>query len=361
MLTSILSKFGLDENHCTVHPFGSGLINHTWKVENGAQSYILQRINHKVFKQPYHISENIRLIADYFKQHHPAYLFVAPVPTTSNEEMVEDSEHGYFRLFPFVPNSHTVDVVNTPQQALEAAKQFGKFTRLLSGLDIGKLKTTLPDFHNLTLRYEQFQQALSNGNTERIAESSDAIQFLQQQNAIVEEYEAIKQNPAFRLRVTHHDTKISNILLDEQDKGICVIDLDTLMPGYFISDVGDMMRTYLSPVSEEEKDLSRIEVRDNYFKAIVEGYLQEMGSELSATENKYFVYAGKFLIYMQALRFLADYINNDVYYGARYPEHNLVRANNQIVLLQRLLEKEEAFQKLSTSLAAQYFKDSEFA
>lgn len=359
MLTSILSKFGLDEKHCSVHPFGSGLINHTWKVDNERHSFILQRINHNVFKQPCHISENLRLIADYCKQHHPQYLFIAPVQTTSNEEMVEDREHGYFRLFPFVANSHTVDVVDTPRQAFEAARQFGKFTRLLAGLDINKLQTTLPHFHNLTLRYEQFQQALSNGDKEKIAASSDAIRFLQQHIDIVKEYEAIKQNPAFRLRVTHHDTKISNILLDDQDKGMCVIDLDTVMPGYFISDVGDMMRTYLSPVSEEEKDFSRIQVRDDYFKAIVEGYLQEMGCELSATEKKYFVYAGKFIIYMQALRFLADYINNDVYYGARYPEHNLIRANNQIVLLQRLLEKEEEFQKLSTSLAVLYFKGSE--
>lgn len=347
MLASLLSRFGLDEKHCTVHPFGSGLINHTWKVVNGQQSYILQRINHNVFKQPYHISDNLRLIGDYFKQNHPEYLFTTPVPTTSNEEMIGDGEQGYFRLFVFVPASHTVDVVDTPQQAFEAAKQFGKFTRLLSGLEITKLKITLPDFHNLSLRYEQFQQSLRNGNKERMTEAADAIRFLQHQIDIVEEYEAIKNNPAFRLRVTHHDTKISNILFDEQDKGLCVIDLDTVMPGYYISDVGDMMRTYLSPVSEEEKDFSKIQIRDEYFKAIVEGYLHEMGDELSATEKKYFVYAGKFIIYMQALRFLTDYINNDIYYGARYPKHNFVRANNQIVLLQRLLEKEEAFNKLA--------------
>ena len=347
MVTSLLSQYGLDEKHCTVDPFGSGLINHTWKVTNGQKSYILQRINDNVFKQPSSISENLKLIADYFKQQFPQYPFTAPIQTISKQEMIEDEEQGYFRLFPFVPDSHTVDVVNTPQQAFEAAKQFGRFTRLLSGLEISKLQITLPDFHNLALRYQQFQQSLLSGNKERIAASGEAIAFLQQHENIVEKYEAIKRNPAFKLRVTHHDTKISNILLNEKDEGLCVIDLDTVMPGYFISDVGDMMRTYLSPVSEEEKDFSKIHIRDEYFKAIVAGYMHEMKDELSDTEKKHFVYGGKFLIYMQALRFLTDHFNNDAYYGARYPDHNLVRANNQIVLLQRLLEKEQEFDKLT--------------
>lgn len=351
MLADILSNYGLDKKTCAIRGLGSGLINHTWKIENGNESYVLQRINHKVFKQPNFIAANLRRIAEYINRHHPAYLFTAPLPTLCGDELVEDKKEGYFRLFHFVPASHTVDVVDTTEQAYEAAKQFGKFTRLLSGLDIASLKITLPDFHNLSLRYRQFEQSLKEGNKERTAASTDAIRFLQQQADIVKEYESIKKNAGFKLRVTHHDTKISNILFDEDDKGICVIDFDTVMPGYFISDVGDMLRTYLSPVSEEEKDFSKIQIRDAYFKAIVEGYLREMGTELSLTEKAHFVYAGKFLIYMQALRFLTDYFNNDVYYGARYPEHNLVRANNQIVLLQRLLEKEGLFNKFVSSYA----------
>jgi Ser/Thr protein kinase RdoA (MazF antagonist) len=147
-------------------------------------------------------------------------------------------------------------------------------------------------------------------------------------------------DPAFKRRVTHHDTKISNVLFDNQDKGLCVIDLDTVMPGYFISDVGDMLRTYLCPVSEEEKDFSKIIVRDEFYKAIINGYKEEMKNELTEKENKYFFYAGKFMIYMQALRFITDHINDDIYYGAKYEGQNLVRASNQMVLLQRYLEKE---------------------
>lgn len=344
-LSAILSQFDLDENLCTVHPFGSGLINNTWKIETGSRSYILQRINDNIFKKPENIAFNIRLISDYFQEKYPDDLFVSPVQTKSKEDLIYRENEGYFRLFPFVENSHTVDTVQTPDEAYEAAKQFGRFTKLLAGLDISQLKITLPDFHNLTLRYEQFEQSLLNGNKQRIAKCSAAINSLHEQVEIVKEFEAIKHNPDFKLRVTHHDTKISNILFDNNNRGLCVIDLDTVMPGYFISDIGDMMRTYLCPVSEEEKDFSKITVRDDYFKAIVKGYSEEMKDELTSQEKNYFVYAGKFLIYMQALRFLADYFNNDIYYGAKYPEQNLVRANNQIVLLEKLLEKEEAFKR----------------
>jgi hypothetical protein len=140
------------------------------------------------------------------------------------------------------------------------------------------------------------------------------------------------------------------VLFDKHGKGICVIDLDTVMPGYFISDVGDMIRTYLSPVSEEEKDFNKIQIREDFFEAIANGYLSEMGGELSEVEIRHFVYGGMFMIYMQALRFLTDYLNNDIYYGAAYEGHNYLRAKNQVVLLEKLLEKKDKFNKMVTKL-----------
>ena len=181
---------------------------------------------------------------------------------------------------------------------------------------------------------------MEKGNKERIDQSKKLIEELQGNVNIVTEYHSIINNPEFKKRVTHHDTKISNVLFDKNDKAVCVIDLDTVMPGYFISDVGDMMRTYLSPANEEEMEFDKIIVRDDFYKAIVQGYASEMKDKLTETESGYFFYAGKFMIYMQALRFLTDHLNNDVYYGAKYEGHNFVRANNQIVLLRRLMEKE---------------------
>ena len=146
----------------------------------------------------------------------------------------------------------------------------------------------------------------------------ELIRIIADHEDILRTYDQLKTNPAFRRRVVHHDTKISNVLFDKYDRGLCVIDLDTVMPGYFISDVGDMMRTYLSPANEEEPDTDKILIRDDFYNAIVEGYLQEMKDELTDIEKKYFFYAGKFMIYMQALRFLTDHLNESVYYREDY-------------------------------------------
>lgn len=341
MPEKILNAFEFDAEQTSCKPFGSGLINHTWLIKNGDKDFILQRVNDTVFKEPANIAYNIRLIADFLKLVNPSYLFVSPVKTKDNKELYYEQQKGYYRMLPFVPGSHTIDAVQSTKQAFEASRQFGLFTNTLKNFNPHRLKTTLPDFHNLSLRYRQFTNSLVAGNKKRVEEAEKEIEFLQLQESIVEKFELLKNNGDFKLRVTHHDTKISNALFDDNDNGLCVIDLDTVMPGYFISDAGDMMRTYLSPVSEEETDFSKIEIREEYFKAIAEGYLGVMSGDLTASETAHFVYAGKFMIYMQALRFLTDYLNNDVYYGAKYEKHNLMRSRNQIVLLQRLMEKEE--------------------
>jgi Ser/Thr protein kinase RdoA (MazF antagonist) len=345
MLQNVLTEYGINKAACIIQPFGTGLINTTWKVNTANEAYILQRINSNIFTQPQNIAANIQSIASYLSENYPAYLFVAPIPTKKGDTIVFINEEGYCRLFPFIKNSHTVDVAVNPQQAYEAAKQFGAFTKKLASFPAQNLKTTLPDFHNLTLRYQQFELALNKGNTERIQQSINEIKQLKSNAGIVAEFEKIKNDSQFKIRVTHHDTKISNVLFDENNKGLCVIDMDTVMPGYFISDVGDMIRTYVSPVNEEEKELHRIDIRSDYLKAVQEGYLSEMKDELTETEKKYFIYSGKFMIYMQALRFLTDYFNNDIYYGAKYEGHNFNRAKNQLLLLQTLQKFENGLIK----------------
>jgi Ser/Thr protein kinase RdoA (MazF antagonist) len=342
----ILSAYDLPIKELEIIPIHTGLINSTWRINNSHSSYILQKISHHVFKNPEAIAANVRLMADYLMEHDPGYLFAAPIKTKSHEEMKYIKDSGYYRLIPFIANSHTINTVEETQQAYEAARKFGEFTKLLSGFPVEKLQTTLPDFHNLTLRYRQFSDALKTGNKLRLLQSEEYIQFINDNQNIVTTYENILKNPSFKLRVTHHDTKISNVLFDDDDKGLCVIDLDTVMPGYFISDVGDMMRTYLSPANEEEKDFSRIQIREEYFQSIWEGYTSQMKNELNHEERRHFIYAGKFMIYMQAIRFLTDHLNNDTYYGAKYEGHNFVRAGNQIVLLQRLLEKENVLKEM---------------
>ena len=334
---SVLSAYGVEAT--SIKAYGSGLINNTWKLSTAEKEFILQRVNDTVFEYPEHIANNIRLIADYLKQHNPGYCFVSPLMTNTGKEMVYLKDRGFFRLFPFINDSHSKNVVTSPAEAYEAATQFGRFTKLLKDFDTSKLKITIPKFHDLSLRYQQFLFALKNGNPKRITESEKWINILVEHSDIASRYEEIKSSRQFKVRVTHHDSKISNVLFNSHNEGICVIDLDTVMPGYFISDVGDMMRTYLSPFSEEEKDFGKIEVREDIYNAIVQGYFNEMKKELTDIERKSFFYAGKFMIYMQALRFLTDHVNDDIYYGVKYEGHNLVRAANQITLLQRFIER----------------------
>lgn len=344
-LQTILDQYPLPGG-AIVKPFGSGLINTTWLVTIANHDYILQKINDKIFKNPLLIADNISSISTYLQHIHPDYFFVSPITTNDGQSVVFIEGEGYFRMFPFVKGSHTLNVLDKPAQAFEAARQFGLFTKMLCDFPADNLKTTLPDFHNLQLRYQQFEYACLHGNTERITEAKVEIDVLKQHKNIVDVYNTIKASPNFKLRVTHHDTKISNVLFDKNDNGLCVIDLDTVMPGYLISDVGDMMRTYLCPVSEEENDLSKIQVRDAFFQAIVDGYFNALKSELTQPEIDHFVYSGLFMIYMQAVRFLSDHLQNDVYYGAAYAGQNLNRTRNQLALLQALLQKETLYKSI---------------
>jgi Ser/Thr protein kinase RdoA (MazF antagonist) len=203
-----------------------------------------------------------------------------------------------------------------------------------------RLHTTLPNFHNLNFRYYQYRKALHQSPENTKAEASKEIEEIAMYFSIQSEYEKIAANVNIPLRVMHHDSKISNCLFDETGKHTCIIDLDTLMPGYYISDVGDMCRSYLSPENEESTDYYNIGIRMPFYKALAEGYLAAMGRVLSKTELEIFTYAGKFLIYMQALRYLSDFLNGNIYYPVQHPLHNLERTRNQLALLKAYCDRE---------------------
>ena len=346
MLEHILNSFGLNPTEHQIQFFGSGLINHTFKVTGKGEAYILQQINSDVFKSPHDIADNLTLIQNYLNELYPDYLFVGTTPAVSGEALIESGNGKYYRLFPFVKGSHTINFISNVKEAFEAAKQFGKFTYLLKDFDPAKLKYTLTDFHNLQLRFDQFELAAKGANKIRTAQASVQIGEVYKHNNILQTYKHLLDNKEIPLRVIHHDTKISNVLFDDKQNGLCVIDLDTVMPGYFFSDVGDMMRTYLSPVSEEEMDFSKIHIREDVFSAICRGYLSQMGPILTEKEKQYFVFAGELMIYMQAIRFLTDFLNNDIYYGSKYEGHNLIRAKNQFKLLNEYVRAQRKFRKI---------------
>ena len=347
MLNQILGQFGINPANCQIEEYGFGLINSTWKI-HGEKDYILQKINTDVFRFPEIIAENLSLLQSYLNNKYPDYLFVAPLPAVNGSTLVI-AEEGVFRLFPFIDNSTSINEVTIYKQAYEAAKQFGKFTLLLKDFDASQLKDTILNFHDLTLRYTEFEKACQHAGQSQLEKADWAIAGINKHKDILLTWQQIKNSGKLQLRVVHHDAKINNVLFDRDWNGICLIDLDTVMPGYYISDVGDMLRTYLSPANEDGIDLSKIVIDEQLFDAIYNGYISEMGSELTPFEKDYFIYSGKFMIYMQAIRFLADYLNGDIYYHTTYTGQNLDRAKNQLTLLEQLIKLEEKIQLTNNS------------
>lgn len=348
MLKNVILKYGLCVDDFEIESFGDGLINKTWKLSNKANkdAFILQEINKGVFKSPETISKNLSKIGKYLHHHTPDYLFVNTLPSSNGDHVVVEQGE-YYKLSPFVPNSITINTVENKKAAYEAAKQFARFSKLLSKFDEQTLDYSLPNFHNLLIRFVELENQLKTADKARFEKSLSLISLAYKHKDIVDTYEQLQTRKLLPQRVMHHDTKINNVLFDKDFNGLCIIDLDTVMPGNFISDLGDMMRTYLSPANEEEKDLNRITIREDVFEAIIEGYMSEMGEFLNLIERKYIVYAGKFMIYMQAIRFLTDYLGNDRYYGQKYEGHNYVRASNQFALLEAYCALEPKLERIA--------------
>ncbi len=328
MMQSIFDQYGW--GNATAIPLKQGLINETFEVHSVQGDFILQNINTQIFKDPFAIDHNIKAIGQYYYTNQPDQLFTHLVPNLVGETLIKWAGKHY-RAFKKI-DGIALDVLTTASQAKAAANQFGLFTASLIEFPIAQLKVTIPQFHDLALRYHQFEQAMIHGDAIRITQAKEAILFLQSHQAYVKQWLHFTGHHDAHLRVTHHDTKISNVLFKE-DAAICVIDLDTTMPGYFISDIGDMCRTYLCPVNEACEDLNLIKVLPERWTAIQEGYLEAMGEFLTNFEKDYFAFSGQSIIYMQALRFLTDFLELDKYYRVERPDQNLDRTLNQNQLL----------------------------
>jgi Ser/Thr protein kinase RdoA (MazF antagonist) len=239
-----------------------------------------------------------------------------------------------FSKIPIPSNTYTIDKVSSADEAYSAAAEFGRLSSYLTGVDIKLFKPTIDRFHDLQLRYEQFNDALKAASAERLLKAAGAIESCKKYQHLVKHYNQLITSGDLKLRITHNDTKINNILFDSaRGQAVCTIDLDTLMPGYFIYDLGDMIRTFVSPVDEEETDLSKIIFRKEIYDAVVAGYLSTMDSELTGPEKRAIPFSGLMMTYIMALRILADYLNGDIYYATKYEGQNLIRARNQLRLL----------------------------
>jgi Ser/Thr protein kinase RdoA (MazF antagonist) len=312
-----------------------GLIHKTYKVTANNQSAILQQVNINVFKDAEQIVRNYQAIYNHLTENHSLKI-PASLKTTEGKSTWIDNEGSCWRAFEYMPNTYTESLPAEPEKIFSAAKCYGEFMQALSGLDVNQLKPTIPGFHDLGNRYNQLQQAIKKAIPERLVTSRDLLEKIEQRKHLVDFYQSLRNNPDFKLRAMHHDTKLSNILFDRSTlQAVCPIDLDTTMAGYFFSDVGDMIRSMVSTRDESDQADSAT-INAEIYNAILSGYQTGIGKSFTEIENNHIHHSGLMMLYMQGIRFLTDYLSNDIYYKIEYPEQNFNRALNQITLLEKL-------------------------
>lgn len=322
-------------------PFGNGHINQTFLLKNGSNKLILQQINTAIFSSPLDLVQNALKIEQHLlaKQQQGSY----PLEVLRQQAKADGSylagQRQDLRALQFIHDGSSIEVVENPQQAFAAALTFGQFAAALADFDAKTLVTLLPDFHNLGMRFSQLKQAISNNAAGRLKDCQALVDFcLAQQHLVVELEQLCEKLP---LRVCHNDTKINNMLYSEQQqRGIAAIDLDTCMPGFWLFDFGDMVRTCCSPEPEDSLDTAAVKIRPEIFKALAEGYLTGLAGVISKAEQQSLLLGAKVMCLMIGIRFLADHLNGDLYFSVKRDNHNLQRAHNQIRLYQDLLQQQ---------------------
>ena len=335
----------------------TGHINHTYFLRiNGGERpghHVLQKINGNIFKKPEQVMENIDKVTSHIRNKYektgidPLRRVLTLVPTVTDEKWFIDDKNTVWRTYLFIEKATTYDVAQSPDQAYQAAKAFGEFSSLLSDLPIDQLHETIPDFHNTPKRFEQFEQALANASPERVASAKSEIDFAKSRKGITSKLVDCLKDGSMKLKVTHNDTKLNNVMIDDRSgEGVCVIDLDTVMPGLALYDFGDCVRTATPTGEEDERNLDLIEMDINMFEALVRGYLDSAGESLSPKEIELLAFSGKLITYEIGLRFLADHLNGDVYFKTHRENHNLERARVQFKLVKSMEEQEEAMNEI---------------
>jgi hypothetical protein len=339
-LIAILKQFAIDENMVSAVPFGNGHINDTLKVTNskGEIKYILQRINHHIFTNVDMLQNNIFTVTSHIREKLVARgeqdvdrKVLTFIPAKDGKLYHFDGD-SYWRVCLFIPRSKSFEEV-TPQLSYEAGKAFGDFQTMLSDLPADALGETIPNFHNMEFRLKQFRDAVEANTAGRLEEVKDLVAEIEKRAKDMCIQEELYREGKLKKRTNHCDTKVNNIMFDEEGKVLCVIDLDTVMPGFVLSDIGDFIRTGANTGAEDDENLDNVEVNLEIFEAYTRGYMETAKAFLTPQEIKLLPYGGRLLTYMQTVRFLTDYINGDTYYKIHSPKHNLIRTKAQFKLL----------------------------
>lgn len=343
-LSEIINQFDIPGSCLSVAPLKKGHINDTyvstWQVADRTETFVHQRINHRVFRYIPELMENIVKITAHIAQQIAELedeTTLQLVPCKRGKWFLVDSAGNYWRTYSYISNSESYYVCSNAAQAKEAARTCGRFQSYINELDPANFFTTIPEFHNTMLRYRALEEAVVRDSENRVASARDAIDFAlarREQAGIV--VHALK-NGSIPTRVTHNDLKFNNVMFDkETGKGIAVVDLDTCMPGSILYDFGDLVRNTSVPANEDETDLSRVYMDISFFRALAEGYFEPIHAHVTAAEWELVAFAPRLMTLTIGVRFLTDYLQGDTYFKTEYATHNLDRARNQFKIVESM-------------------------
>lgn len=348
-LLQLVSHFDVQGTVKSVKPLGNGLINDTYKVamnEEDAPAYVLQRINNAIFKDVELLQSNIEAVTAHLRKKLEEKQ-VADIDrrvlhfikAETGKTYWREADDTYWRMMRFIPNAFTYETVNE-KYSHAAGLAFGEFEAALVDLP-QQLGETIPDFHNMELRARQLKEAVQNNPVKRLSVVESMVEELNRNMEEMCKAEQLHRDGKLPKRICHCDTKVNNMMFDADGNILCVIDLDTVMPSYVFSDYGDFLRTGANFTAEDDPNLANVGFNMDIFKAFTKGYLTSAGAFLTPIEREHLPFAAKLFPFMQCVRFLTDYINGDVYYKIKYPEHNLDRAKNQLALFNSVCSHEE--------------------
>jgi hypothetical protein len=356
-LQDISKQFQIYGEILHAETFKIGHINETYSAtyDQGGMRvrYIHQKINKSVFKNPASVMNNVVRVTTHIRKKLEAQHIrdvtrrsLIVIPTRDGQSYFLNGGSEFWRTFVFIEGVETFEAVQSPQQAFQAGRAFGEFQRLLVDLPGERLSETIPDFHNTRKRFVALQHAIQKDHYNRAKDARAEIEFALKHEPIVDIILNAMARRKIPERITHNDTKFNNVMLDVlTGEAMCVVDLDTVMPGCALYDFGDMVRTTTSPTLEDETDLSKVKMQMPMFKKLAEGYLATAGQFLTKTEKSYIAFSGKLITFEIGIRFLTDFLSGDTYFRIHRPDHNLDRCRTQFKLVQSIEKQEAAMQK----------------
>ncbi len=342
----ICANFKLCGNFVSAEPYGEGHINDTFLVKTDKTKYILQRVNNTVFKKPEEVMENIAKVTGFMQEQikarggDTARETLTLVKTIDDKDYYIDDDLRLFRVYVFIDNATCYQIIENGEVFYQAAKAFGKFQKVLKDFPAGELHETIVNFHNTKDRYRIFREAIEADKAGRLSSVMDEVNFSLEREKDAGNIVDALSNKEIPLRVTHNDTKLNNVMIDDNTGlGVCVIDLDTVMPGSLLYDFGDSIRFGASTASEDELDLDKVSMDISLFEEYVKGYLEELGDSITEKEAELLPMSAKLMTLECGIRFLTDYLDGDNYFRIHREHHNLDRARTQLKLVWDMEQK----------------------